>query len=139
MVFDRTFAVSRALEGIGIAVAAIGILGALLAMLLERRREIATLRALALTRRQVATLLVFESTILAVLAWLLALGLGSALAWILLRVINVRSFGWSLPWAWPLEIWMWNLLFAVAAAILATLYPIVRSSRLSIATGLREE
>jgi putative ABC transport system permease protein len=138
-VFDRTFAVSRVLEGIGIAVAAIGILGALLAMLLERRREIATLRALALTRRQVGALLLSESLILACLAWLLALGLGSALAWILLRVINVRSFGWSLAWSWPLETWLWNLLFGVVAAVLATLYPILRSGRLSVAAGLREE
>jgi putative ABC transport system permease protein len=138
-VFDKTFAVSRALEAIGIAVAAIGILGALLAMLLERRREIATLRALALTKAQVGRLLLMESMLIAVLAWVLALGLGSALAWILLRVINVRAFGWSLPWALPVESWMINLGFSLLAAGLATVYPILRSRRLSIAAGLREE
>lgn len=138
-VFDKTFAVSRALEAIGIAVAAIGILGALLAMLLERRREIATMRALALTRAQVGRLLVMESMLIAVLAWMLALGLGSALAWILLRVINVRAFGWSLPWAFPLEAWMVNLGFSLLAAGLATVYPILRSRRISIAAGLRGE
>lgn len=138
-VFDRTFAVSRALEIIGIAVAAIGILGALLAMLLERRREIATLRALALTRRQVAALLLLESSLMAALAWLIALGLGSGLAWILLRVINVRSFGWSLPWAMPIDTWLVNLGLSLLAAGLATLYPIARSRRMSIAAGLREE
>lgn len=139
LVFDRTFAVSRALEIIGIAVAAIGILGALLAMLLERRKEIATLRALALTRGQVSALLLIESTLMALLAWALALGLGSGLAWILLRVINVRSFGWSLPWALPVEAWLVNLGFSLLAAGLATIYPIVRSRRISIAAGLREE
>jgi putative ABC transport system permease protein len=138
-VFDKTFAVSRALEAIGIAVAAIGILGALLAMLLERRREIATLRALALTKAQVGRLLLMESMLIAFLAWLLALGLGSALAWILLRVINVRAFGWSLPWSFPLDAWMINLGFSLLAAGLATVYPILRSRRISIAAGLREE
>lgn len=138
-VFDKTFAVSRALEAIGIAVAAIGILGALLAMLLERRREIATLRALALTRAQIGRLLLMESTLIAVLAWLLAVGLGSVLAWILLRVINVRAFGWSLPWDFPVEAWVINLGFSLLAAGLATVYPILRSRRISIAAGLREE
>jgi putative ABC transport system permease protein len=138
-VFDKTFAVSRALEGIGIAVAAIGILGALLAMLLERRKEIATLRALALTRAEVGRLLLTESMLIALLAWVLALGLGSGLAWILLRVINVRSFGWSLPWALPVESWMLNLAFSLLAAGLATIHPILRSRKMSIASGLREE
>jgi putative ABC transport system permease protein len=138
-VFDRTFAVSRALEAIGIAVAAIGILGALLAMLLERRREFATLRALALTRGQIGRLLMLESLLLAILAWLLALGLGNSLAWILLRVINVRAFGWSLPWASTADVWLVNLGFSILAAMLATLYPIARSRRVSIAVGLREE
>jgi putative ABC transport system permease protein len=76
---------------------------------------------------------------MALLAWILALGLGSGLAWILLRVINVRSFGWSLPWALPVEAWMVNLGFSLLAAGLATLYPIARSRRISIAAGLREE
>jgi putative ABC transport system permease protein len=80
-----------------------------------------------------------ESMLIAVLAWVLALGLGSALAWILLRVINVRAFGWSLPWALPVESWMINLGFSLLAAGLATVYPILRSRRLSIAAGLREE
>ena len=72
----------------------------------ERQKEIATLRALALTQRQVGALLLLESFLMSLLAWCLALGLGSALAWVLLRVINVRSFGWSLPWSWPWETWM---------------------------------
>lgn len=139
LIFDRTFAVSKALEVIGIVVASIGILGALLAMLLERRKEMATLRALALTRGEVGRLLLLESVMMAVLAWLLALGLGTALAWILLRVINVRAFGWSLPWALPTTVWLVNLGFSLAAALLATLYPIARGRRVSIAAGLREE
>ena len=71
-VFDRTFAVTSALEAIGVAVAAIGIASALLAMLLERGRELAILRALGTTQRQVDALLLTESGPLAVLAWVSA-------------------------------------------------------------------
>jgi putative ABC transport system permease protein len=138
-VFDRTFAVTRALEIIGIAVAAIGVLAALLAMLLERRRELATLRALGLTQRQMDALLLAESALLAVLAWAFSLVLGTALAEILLRWINLRSFGWSLPLRLPLGQWMANLGLALLAAVLATVYPLARARRESLALALREE
>ena len=138
-VFVRTFVVANALEVIGIAVAAIGILAALLAMLMERGRELATLRALGLTRDQMRNMLLGESLLLAVLAWVFALVVGSALAWILLEVINLRSFGWKLPFHAPWGEWALNLLWSVLAAGLATVLPILRGRRLSVASSLREE
>jgi putative ABC transport system permease protein len=138
-VFERTFTVTRALEIIGIAVAAIGILAALLAMLMERGRELATLRALGLTGLQLRRMLLGESLLLATLAWVFALAAGSGLAWILLRVINLRSFGWMLPFHAPYGDWIWNLVWSLLAAFLATLIPLARSRQLSVATALREE
>ena len=138
-VFRRTFSVADALELIGIAVAAIGILAALLAMLMERRRELATLRALGLTRAQLRNLLLGESFLLAALAWVFALICGSALAWILLHVINLRSFGWMLPFHVPWGEWTLNLFWSLLAAGLATIVPIVHGRRMSVASSLREE
>ncbi len=138
-VFVRTFGVARGLETIGVAVAAIGILAALLALLLERGRELATLRALGMSRRQLRGLLLGESALLAVLAWLFALAGGSALAWVLLHVVHVRSFGWMLPFRVPLGDWFLDLLWGLAAAGLATWIPLRRARRLSVAAGLREE
>lgn len=138
-VFDRTFAIARSLELIGIAVAAIGILAALLAMLMERARELATLRALGLRPRQLSALLLTEGAMMAGISWLLAVGLGSALAFLLLRVINLRSFGWLLPFQADYGGWLANLGFGLLAALLATLYPLWHSRRLALATALREE
>lgn len=138
-VFTRTFAVANSLEVIGIAVAAIGILAALLAMLMERGRELATLRALGLTARQLRNLLLGESILLATIAWVFALICGSGLSWILLRVINLRSFGWMLPFHLPWGDWTMNLVWSLLAAGLATVLPILRSRRLPLAQALREE
>jgi putative ABC transport system permease protein len=138
-VFERTFSVANALEVIGIGVAAIGILSALLAILMERRRELATLRALGLTRAQLNLMLLTESLLMALLAWSFALVAGSGLAWILLRVINVRSFGWSLPFDLPWHGWLANLGWSLLAAALATLWPMLESRRLAVAAALREE
>ena len=139
VVFDRTFRIARSLEIIGIGVAAIGILAALLAMLMERRKEMAVLRAMGLTPRQLYAMLAAESALLATVAWVFALVAGSGLAWILLRVINLRSFGWSLPYHVPLDGWIANLGLSLLAAALATVIPILRSRNLPVAVALREE
>ncbi len=139
VVFDRTFRIARSLEIIGIGVAAIGILAALLAMLMERRKEMAILRAMGLTPRQLYAMLAAESALLAMVAWIFAVLAGSGLAWVLLRVINLRSFGWSLPYHIPLDGWIANLGLSLLAAALATIIPILRSRGLPVAVALREE
>jgi putative ABC transport system permease protein len=138
-IFERTFAITRVLQMIGLAVAAIGILGALLAMLLERTRELATLRALGLTRRQLAALFLGESTLLATFAWLFALVTGGLLAWILLSVINVRSFGWALDYRIPWTTWAGSLAASLAAGWAATLWPLRRLGRMDLVPLLRDE
>ncbi len=138
-VFERTFAITRVLQLVGLAVAAIGILGALLAMLLERTRELATLRALGLTRAQLARLFLGESTLLAAFAWMFALVTGGLLAWILLSVINVRSFGWALEYRVPWSTWAASLAASLAASWAATLWPLHRLARMDVAPLLREE
>ena len=137
--FDRTFSITRTLEVIGLGVAAIGVLGALLSMLLERGRELATLRALGLTRRQLAGLFLRESTLLAFFAWVFAVVLGAALAWIILAVINVRSFGWAIAYRIPWGAWALALVASLAAAWIATLWPLRRLAGLRVAPLLRDE
>jgi putative ABC transport system permease protein len=138
-VFDRTFAITRALEVAALCVAAVGILGALLSILLERGRELAVLRALGATRGQLAGTFFVESTVLASLAWLFALAAGAALAWILIAVVNVRSFGWALPYRVPLGAWSTALLASLLASWAATLWPARRVARLPVAALLRDE
>ncbi|HEY7530266.1 MAG TPA: FtsX-like permease family protein, partial [Gemmatimonadota bacterium] len=138
-VFERTFAITRALEVAALCVAAVGILGALLAILMERGRELAVLRALGATRRQLAGTFFVESTLLAALAWLFALAAGAALAWILIAVVNVRSFGWALPYRIPLGAWTAALVASLLASWAATLWPARRVARLPVSALLRDE
>ncbi len=138
-IFERTFRVARGMEFVGIAVAAIGILAALLALLLERGRELAVMRSLGLEPNGLRTLLVTESILIAVLAWIFALFAGAALSWILLHVINLRSFGWLLPFRIPWGDWLLTLGWSLAAALLASWVPLRQLQTLSVSRALREE
>jgi len=94
-IFDRTFAVTRALEGIAVAVAVLGIASALAASAVERRRSFGLLRALGASARQLRSAVILEALLTGVVATAAAAAAGAAFAALLLKVINPQSFGWS--------------------------------------------
>jgi putative ABC transport system permease protein len=138
-IFDRTFAVTAVLRVLVTVVAFIGVLAALMAQALERTRELAVLRATGLTPREVWSLTLTQSGLVGLAAGLLALPVGVALAALLVFVINRRSFGWTMDLAVAPEPLAQALGLAVAAALVAALYPAVRASRSWLPAALREE
>jgi putative ABC transport system permease protein len=138
-IFDRTFAITAVLQVLATIVAFIGILSALMALQLERTREIGMLRASGLTVRQLWNLLLSQTSLMGMTAGLLAIPVGMVLALVLIYVINRRSFGWTLQLV--IDPWLFGqaLLVAVVAAVLAGIYPALRMGRISPASALREE
>ena len=103
-IFDRTFAITYALEAVSIFVAVMGIAGALLALVIDRRRELGLLRFLGASKRQVQRLILFEAGLLGLLANAAGLALGVALSLLLVFVINKQSFGWTIQFHWPVGV-----------------------------------
>ena len=102
-IFDRTFAVTRALEAIAIGVAVLGIANALAASAVERRRAFGLLRAIGAAGGQIRRATLLEAVLAGVVGTAAALAAGAAFAWLLLGIINPQSFGWTvvlrIPWA----------------------------------------
>jgi putative ABC transport system permease protein len=138
-VFDRTFAVTVVLRYVATLVAFIGVLSALTALVLERSRELAVLRAQGLTPREVWRLVVAQTGLMGLVAGLLAVPVGLLLAFVLIRVVNQRSFGWTLQLAVGAGELGQALALAVGAALLAALYPAWRITRMSLPEALRGE
>jgi putative ABC transport system permease protein len=138
-VFDRTFEVTEVLRILAGIVAFLGILSALLAIELERTRELSVLRTLGFTPRGLAASLLTQTGLLGVAAGLAAIPIGTALAALLVYVINRRSFGWSMELVVTSSSVTSGLTLALAAALLAGVYPAWRASRVELATGLRED
>ncbi|XKE45314.1 ABC transporter permease [Halomonas organivorans] len=96
-VFERTFAITRALNALTLGVAALALLASLLAQARERRRRLAPLWALGVPRGRLAGVQLAQLGGAALVTGLLALPLGVAVTACLVRVINVAAFGWRLP------------------------------------------
>lgn len=138
-VFDRTFRITGVLRLLAGIVAFIGVLAALLALQLERARELAVLRATGLTPGQVWGLVTTQTGLIGLTAGLLSLPVGLALAAVMIFVINRRSFGWTIHLTLAPEILAGAVGLALAAAVLAGLYPAWKMARTSPALALREE
>ncbi len=138
-VFDRTFTITAVLRGLATIIAFVGILSALMALELERAREIAVLRAQGLTPRQVWQLVQTQTGVMGLIAGLLSIPVGVAMALMLIMVINPRSFGWTMDVHVDPAILLQSVALAVAAALIAGIYPAYRMAKMSPAGALRED
>ncbi len=138
-IFDRTFRVTYVLELIALSVAVLGIMNTLFTAILERRRELATLRVIGASRLQIQGLIVWESCYLAGLGAIVGILVGMALSVVLLKVINKQSFGWTIQYTLAWETIGMALLVAFSAAFIGAWAPAKWASRQTIAEDLRYE
>lgn len=138
-IFDRTFAITGALNLLATVVAFIGILSALMALQIERRREIGIMRANGLTRGQLFRLTFWETGIMGTIAGIVAMPVGLVLAIVLIYIINLRSFGWSLTLNLRAEFFLQSFAVAIIAALLAGIYPAWRASNIAPVEAIRSE
>jgi len=122
-IFDRTFAITYALEAVAVLVAVMGIAGALLALVIDRRREMGLLRFLGAASSQVQKMILVEAGLLGLLANLAGFVLGYFLSLILVFVINKQSFGWTIHFHWPVAVLLGALTVVYAATVISGLYP----------------
>jgi putative ABC transport system permease protein len=139
LIFDRTFKVTEVLRLLAGTVAFLGILSALMALALERERESAVLRSLGLSVRALFGQNLAQTGLLGLTAGLAALPLGTALAWMLVHVINRRSFGWTMDFVVTPSPLLAGLGMAIAAALLAGIYPSWVGARADMGLAWRDE
>ena len=106
---------------------------------LERARELAVLRATGVTRVQVFLSVITQTSTMGLAAGLLALPLGAFIGYVLVTIVNTRSFGWTLDFQLDTNIGAQALLVAVLAAAAAGLYPAVTLARRTLGQALRHE
>lgn len=138
-VFDRTFKITGVLRLLAVAIAFVGVLSALMAMLLERSREFGVLRAEGMTSTELGQLLALETGFLGLAAGALAIPTGLVLASVLVFGINRRAFGWTMQFNIDPSILVQAVALGLVAALLAGLYPAWRLSRIRPSEALRTD
>jgi len=138
-IFDRTFAITYALEAVAVVVAVMGIAGALIALVIDRRRELGLLRFLGASSGQIRKMILVEAGLLGLLANLAGFVLGYFLSLILVFVINKQSFGWTIRFHWPAAVLLGALTVVYAATLLSGLYPARVAVRLNPLEVIHEE
>ena len=136
-IFNRTFAVTAALNAFTLGVAGIALLTSLLTLSNSRLPQLAPLWAIGVTRQRLALIELLKTMSVALITALFALPLGLLVAWCLLAVVNVKAFGWRLPFhVFPLQL-IELVAVALAAALCAALLPVVRLARMQPASLIR--
>ncbi len=138
-IFDRTFTVTIVLRMLAMLVAFIGILSALMALQLERSKEHAVLRANGMTPGQLWNYVITQTGTMGIMAGILSIPLGILMAYILVYVINLRSFGWTLQFMISPGILLQAVGLAIIAALLAGIYPSLKMAQSNPADALRNE
>ncbi len=138
-IFDQTFAISYALEAIAVIVAVMGIAGALMSIVIDRRREFGLLRFLGASSSQLRKLILVEAGLIGILANIAGLALGFFLSLVLIFVINKQSFGWTIQFHWPVAVLVGAISVVYLATVLAGLYPARIAQRLNPIEVVHEE
>lgn len=125
-IFERTFAITMAMNTLTLLVAGLALLASLLAILQERLPQFAQWSALGVRLREHVWVISVPLLLFVGITWLLSIPLGALLSWLLINKLNVMSFGWSMPMLWSLQ----------PALVLAVLSLVVVLITLLI-TGLR--
>jgi putative ABC transport system permease protein len=138
-VFDRTFAITRALQILATLVAFVGILSALSLLQYEKQREVGIIRALGFTSSQLWRLMMLETGLMGLIAGFFAMPTGYTLALILIEVINQRSFGWSINLYLTWQPFIQALAVSLTASLLAGILPSRKISKMQTIEAIRYE
>lgn len=138
-IFDNTFLITTALQVLTALVALTGIVNSVMALILERSRELGILRACGAEPGHIRVMVLWECGLSGFFAGLLAIPIGIFLSWVLIDVVNFKAFGWT----YQIEISWATLIIALAfsslTAVVAGLVPGIQAGRIKVCDALRME
>ena len=116
-----------------------GLFNTLLISILERTRELGMMRAIGMTKKQLITMILGETTILGALGSITAVSIGSGLAYLFVTNTFEEILGWIIKFDLPITAALNTTLFGTGVAIVACLYPCYRAVRVQIRDALEYE
>ena len=138
-IFDSTFTITYALEVIAVLVAGLGVVATLATLIYERQREIALLRLVGATRKQIRRMVVIEALTIGAVSQIIGIVIGILLAVVLVYVVNVQSYGWTIRFRLPIDFLIQSTFAILAVTAACGLYPATRAADVDAVRLVREE
>lgn len=138
-IFDSTFAVTRSMRILAVIVAFFGIAGALMTLFVERQKEFGIYRALGFSTGDVARMTIAESLGLGLVSFLMSTIVGTVFAIILIKIINLQSFNWTIFYHFTARPYLVTALTTLTASLAACAYPLWSVIRKYPVMQIREE
>jgi putative ABC transport system permease protein len=113
--FDRSFAITYALEAVAILIGLAGVAATFSAQTVARMKEFGMMRHVGMSRGQIVAMLAIEGGLVGLVGMAAGVAVGIALSQILIHVINPQSFNWTMTTRIPL-----GLILGVATALIGT-------------------
>ncbi len=136
---DNTFTVFHALELITIMIAMMGITNALLSSIIERKREIAILRTIGATKKQIKSMIITEGGLIGIIGTLMGLISGILISIITVFIINKQTVGWHLEYSLPGYILLCVIIGAIILSVISAYYPAISTFKIKIKEALKYE
>ncbi len=132
---NLTLNVLYALLGLSVIISLFGVVNTLVLSVFERTREIGMLRAVGMTRRQLRNMIRHESVITALIGGALGIAVGGFLAVLTTQALSDEGVVLAIPWGTIALL----VVAAIAAGVLAAVFPARRAARLNVLEALRHE
>jgi len=138
-VFDRTFAITVALRIVAAVVAVVAVVTVLFALVAERRRDLAVVRALGGSPGQLVASVLLQAALLGLAGIVAGTGVGGLVGLVLVKIVNLQSFAWTLRFLPPWGDLAATLAWLGAACLAAGIAPALAALRVPVQEELREE
>ena len=138
-IFSQTFAITRALNGVTLMVAVIGLFCACFMLLDARKAAVARLYALGVSRKKLMAMVSGQIVVLVSFTLVIAIPLGAIVGYVLTDIVTLRAFGWSLNYQWNWSDALSISLITIIVAVIATLIPLWRLVSKPVVSSLQSE
>lgn len=135
-VLDGMFIFNYALNVITLTIACLGIIVTLFASVMERTREIGTLRSIGMLRKQIYMVVVLESILMGLAGGVLGAAAGIIVGWTSLEGFFVANYGSAASYHIPLAAISWALVLAAGLSGLAGMIPARTAAKTNIVEAL---
>ena len=138
-IFDRTFAVTYALEVVALLIGLTALSASFGALVLLRKREFGMLRHVGMTRRQIGAMLAGEGFLVSGLGLAVGVLLGWIVSLVLIHVVNRQSFHWGMELHVPVLALVAFVMLLLALASVTALYSARYAMSGDAARAVRED